>query len=95
MAVVSFHTCPALAPGAGKVGGMNVYISELSRHLGLLGVEVDIFTKTHSGHSEEIESLGHNVRVIHLNAGDFDVPLENLFEYLPEFLYELKKYNNE
>ena len=73
---------------------MNVHVRQLAAALGDMGVEVDIFTKTHSGHSEEIESLGHNVRVIHLNAGDFDVPLENLFECLPEFLYELKKYNN-
>ena len=95
VAFLSIHTCPLAAPGQGKSGGMNVHVRQLAAALGDMGVEVDIFTKTHSGHSEEIESLGHNVRVIHLNAGDFDVPLENLFEYLPEFLYELKKYNNE
>ena len=95
VAFLSIHTCPLAAPGQGKSGGMNVHVRQLAAALGDMGVEVDIFTRTHSGHSEEIESLGHNVRVIHLNAGDFDVPLENLFEYLPEFLYELKKYNNE
>ena len=41
VAMISFHSCPALAPGSGKVGGMNVYIIELAKELSLLGLEID------------------------------------------------------
>ena len=85
VAFLSVHTCPLAAPGQGKSGGMNVHVRQLAAALGDVGVGVDIFTKTHSGQSEEIEYLSDNVRVIHLNAGNLDVPLENLFEHLPEF----------
>ena len=65
--MVSFHTCPGLAPGAGKVGGMNVYVKELSQHLGALGIEVDILTRQHRGQERDVVSLGDNVRIIQID----------------------------
>ena len=44
VAVISLHTCPLAVLGEGKAGGMNVYVKELSRQLGGMGIEVDIFT---------------------------------------------------
>ncbi|MCY4146259.1 MAG: glycosyltransferase, partial [Chloroflexi bacterium] len=31
--------------GGAKTGGMNVYIGELARELGRLGIQVDVFTR--------------------------------------------------
>ena len=49
VALISFHACPLASPGEGKSGGMNVYVSQLSRSLNKLGIEVDIFTRDHHG----------------------------------------------
>ena len=49
VALISFHACPLASPGEGKSGGMNVYVSQLSRSLNKLGIEVDIFTRNHQG----------------------------------------------
>ena len=88
VAFLSVHTCPLAAPGQGKSGGMNVHVRQLAAALGDMGIEVDIFTKAHRGQSDMIESISNKVRVIHLNAGDVDVLLEDLFEHLPQFLEE-------
>ncbi|GAA3695221.1 D-inositol-3-phosphate glycosyltransferase [Zhihengliuella alba] len=45
IAMLSLHTSPLDQPGSGDAGGMNVYIAQLSEHLGRLGVEVDVFTR--------------------------------------------------
>ena len=45
LAFISTHTSPLAQPGATKAGGMNVYIRELTRQLGHLGYQVDIFTR--------------------------------------------------
>ena len=95
IAFLSVHTCPLAAPGQGKSGGMNVHVRQLAAALGDMGVEVDIFTKEHIGQSDMIESISSNVRVIHLHAGGVDVPLEDLFDHLPQFLEEFKRYQKE
>ena len=46
LAVLSVHTCPLAPLGGWETGGMNVYVRELSRELGRMGVEVDIFTRS-------------------------------------------------
>ena len=58
-----------MAPGAGKVGGMNVYVRELANRLGALGVGVDVFTRKHVGADEDGRPDGENVRVVHLEGG--------------------------
>ena len=71
-----------------------MHVRQLASALSEMGIEVDIFTKTHNGQSDEGEWINDKVRVIHLNAGDVDVPLENLFEHLPEFLEEFRVYHD-
>ena len=51
IAMLSVHTCPLAALGGKETGGMNVYVRELSRELGRMGVEVDIFTRSRTRRS--------------------------------------------
>ena len=45
VAFISFHASPLAAPGEGKAGGMNVYVRQLARALGNVGIPVDVFTR--------------------------------------------------
>lgn len=87
LAIISVHTGPLEQPGGKKVGGMNIYVRELSQELGRRGVEVDIFTRRNSPKDPEIDySLGPNVRVIYLSAGP-EQPMQpdNIYPYLSQF----------
>ena len=95
MAFISFHACPLAAPGEGKSGGMNVYVRQLARSLGNLGVEVDIYTRRHSAIVPDVEQITPTVRVIHLDGGHPDEPLDTLFGRLPEFLDHLNAFRLE
>lgn len=48
IAMLSVHTSPLDQPGTGDAGGMNVYVSELSRALARRGARVEIFTRATS-----------------------------------------------
>ena len=93
VALMSFHTCPLASPGEGKAGGMNVYVRELSRQLGMLGTEVDVFTRCHAGHEEGVVNLGHHVRLVHLKGGPEEAKPDVLHAHLPSFLAELYRFN--
>ena len=95
MALVTFHACPLAAPGQGKSGGMNVYVQQLALSLGNLGVTVDIFTRQHPDSASFIEEISPGVRVIHLPGGDANVPMEDLFSYLPGFLKAVREFRAE
>jgi len=92
VALVAFHACPLALPGQGKSGGMNVYVQQLARSLGNLGVTVDIFTRQHSDSASLIEGISPGVRVIHLPGGDTNVPMEDLFSCLPVFLEAVREF---
>lgn len=74
-----------MAPGAGKVGGMNVYVRELANRLGALGVGVDLFTRNHAGSDEDGTLEGDNVRVVHLEGGPPDADLKDLLLHVEPF----------
>ena len=95
VAFISYHACPLAVPGQGKSGGMNVYVRELARALGDLGIEVDIFTRVHPGNNCSTERISPTVRVVHLPGGPPEEPLENSFEHLPQFLGELKNFQQD
>jgi len=95
VAMASFHTCPGLAPGAGKAGGMNVYVRELSRHLGAKGIEVDVFTRRHRGQHKDVVTLGNNVRLIHLDGGPPGMELESLYPYVYSFAQNICGFQKE
>lgn len=95
IAFISFHASPLAAPGQGKSGGMNVYVRQLARALGSAGLAVDIFTREHRPSGQPIAHLAPKVRVIHLPAGEPDTPLENLYAQLPQFLRELRAFQQQ
>ena len=91
IALISVHASPLAPMGGAKTGGMNVYISELARELGRLGVQVDIFTRRSSPLEPEIDyALGENARVVYLKAGPFQ-PLspDEHYPHLSEFTASL------
>ena len=95
VAFIVFHACPMAAPGQGKSGGMNVYVRELARALGNLGIQVDIFTRMHLGTKSTIEQVTPMVRVVHLPGGDPNAPIETLFHHLPQFLDALEDFQRD
>ena len=94
-AFITLHACPLAAPGRGKSGGMNVYVRQLASALGELGMKIDIFTREHSDVANRVETIGSNVRVIHINVGEPDAHLDDLYDLLPDFLEQLNKFREE
>ncbi|MBM2826369.1 MAG: glycosyltransferase family 1 protein [Dehalococcoidia bacterium] len=95
VAVVSVHGCPLMPPGVKESGGMNVYVRELSRHLGRMGVKVDVFARWHDPEEPQTVSLGKNVRVVHLEAGGRgELGKDDIYQYLDEFLCNLESFRN-
>ncbi len=89
---ISFHCCPLSPVGSDGVGGMNIYLKELSLALACdPGTEIDIFTRDRNLSKVGIKRLMPNVRVIHLPAGPkCFVDRKSLYGYLPEFVENLK-----
>jgi D-inositol-3-phosphate glycosyltransferase len=69
VAVISVHTCPLAPLGGKETGGMNVYIREIARHLGRLGVPVDVFTRSQTPGVPAVVSLAPGARVVHVEVG--------------------------
>ena len=72
-----------------------MYARELSRTLGWMGIKVDIFTRCHPGQEEEIVELAPHVRLVHLEGGPPEAPLDGLYPYLPSFCEELVRFAQE
>jgi D-inositol-3-phosphate glycosyltransferase len=87
LAMLSVHTCPLAALGGKQTGGMNVYVRELSRELGRMGVEIDVYTRSQNPAIPRLVSLGERAHVIHVPAGP-ERPLssESLTAHLDEFV---------
>jgi D-inositol-3-phosphate glycosyltransferase len=88
IAMLSYHTCPLATLGGKDTGGMNVYVRDLARHLGPLGVSVDVFTRSQDEHVPHIlHDLGYGNRVVHMPAGpEIPLPKDELEKYIPEFV---------
>jgi D-inositol-3-phosphate glycosyltransferase len=88
IALLSYHTCPLATLGGKDTGGMNVYVRDLTRQLGKMGVQVDVFTRSQDEHVPHIlHDLGYGNRVIHIPAGpEVPLPKEELSGYLPQFV---------
>ena len=86
--MLSYHTCPLATLGGKDTGGMNVYVRELTRQLGKMGVQVDVFTRSQDEHVPHVlHDLGYGNRVVHVPAGP-ETPLakEELVDYIPDFV---------
>ncbi|TAK35806.1 MAG: glycosyltransferase family 1 protein [Chloroflexota bacterium] len=93
VAVISMHGSPLARLGGPETGGMNVYVRELSRHLGLQGMQVDIFTRWQDPREPAVVPLGERARVINLQAGPIArIEKNTLHEHLPEFVCNLRRF---
>src|SRR5262245_36030171 len=85
--LISVPTCPLAALGGKETGGMNVYVREVARHLGRLGLEVDVFTRSQTPGVPEVVPLGPGARVVHVEAGpQRPMPPAEIVAELPEFI---------
>ncbi len=94
IAMLSYHTCPLATLGGKDTGGMNVYVRELTRELGRLGIHVDVFTRSQDEHVPHVlHDLGYGNRVVHVPAGpEQPFPKSQLANYLPEFVEGIKRF---
>jgi len=95
VAVLSVHTCPLAALGGWETGGMNVYVRELCRGLGRLGVATDVFTRRQDPDVPTVVELGEHSRVIHVDAG---APRHRdkyaVVDDIPELACNIQRYRN-
>lgn len=92
--MLSYHTCPLATLGGKDTGGMNVYVRDLTRELGRLGIHVDVFTRSQDEHVPHVlHDLGYGNRVVHVPAGpEQPLPKKQLAEYLPQFAEGIKAF---
>jgi len=94
IAMISYHTCPLATLGGKDTGGMNVYVRELTRQLGKMGIHVDVFTRSQDDHVPHVlHELGYGNRVVHVPAGpEHPVPKQELVNYIPQFVEGIKTF---
>ncbi len=95
VALVSVHGCPLARLGEKDTGGMNVYLLQLAKELGSLGITADVFTRFHDPNDPEIVDLGPGSRVIHINAGPWYESKEGIYPLLPEFVDNMLRFQKE
>ena len=90
--MISYHTCPLATLGGKDTGGMNVYVRELTRQLGHMGIHVDVFTRSQDDHVPHVlHELGYGNRVVHVPAGpEHPAPKQELANYVPQFVEGVK-----
>lgn len=95
IAMLSVHSCPLGNPGTRDTGGMSIYVREVAREMGRLGIGVDVFTRVHGGCDGEIMEAGENVRLIHLRAGsESRIHKLALYPHLTEFAFNVEKFRS-
>ena len=93
VAMFSVHSCPLAVLGGRETGGMNVYVRELSRHLGQQGIAVDIYTRRQDPCLPTVVEYAPRARVIHLNAGPATPYTKHrVWDHLPEFVEEVQRF---
>jgi len=94
IAMLSYHTCPLATLGGKDTGGMNVYVRDLTRALGPMGVHVDVFTRSQDEHVPHVlHDLGFGNRVVHVPAGpETPKARQELANYIPEFVEGIKQF---
>jgi D-inositol-3-phosphate glycosyltransferase len=94
VAMLSYHTCPLAVLGGKDTGGMNVYVRELTRQLGRIGVHVDVFTRSQDEHVPHVlHDLGFGNRVVHVPAGpEVPLPKEELTAHIDQFVGGIREF---
>jgi D-inositol-3-phosphate glycosyltransferase len=95
VAMISVHGCPLDQLGSREVGGMQVYVRELSRELGRQGLYVDVFTRKTDPRLPRVVPFGDRTRVIHLDAGPAKrIDKNAVVQHLPAFIDNLDRFNH-
>jgi mannosylfructose-phosphate synthase len=90
IAMLSTHGYFDARPTLGRTdtGGQVVYVLELAKALGRMGIKVDIYTRWFDEKDKQITPIpdsDNNARVIKIRAGEWDfVPKEFIYDLLPE-----------
>ncbi len=97
IAMLSYHTCPLATLGGKDTGGMNVYVRDLTRELGRMGIHVDVFTRSQDEHVPHVlHNLGYGNRVVHVPAGpEHPAAKREIAQYIPEFVSGIKQFARE
>lgn len=85
VAILSMHTSPLAQPGVGDGGGMNVYVRELVSALAHAGLDCTTYTRAWHPDLPRVVNVEPNHRVVHIPAGDFDLPKNELLSVVDEF----------
>jgi D-inositol-3-phosphate glycosyltransferase len=86
LAIVSLHTSPVAALGAGENGGMNVYVRAVCEELSRRGIPTEVFTRRSSPQGQDRIRLAERSWVTRLAVGPAeDIDKARLFDLLPEF----------
>ncbi|MBI4288653.1 MAG: glycosyltransferase [Chloroflexi bacterium] len=93
VAMLSVHSCPLGRPGTRDTGGMSIYVQNVARDLGQLGIAVDVFTRRHQPGSADVVGLGERARLIHLPLGG-NPSKTDMFPYLPEFAEAVDRFRD-
>lgn len=83
IAVISVHGCPCIQPGGTDAGGMNVYVDQVAHRLESLSDAVVVYSRTHPGIENDIESLGY--QLVHVPVGEITLPKDRIPETLSDF----------
>jgi D-inositol-3-phosphate glycosyltransferase len=94
VAMISYHTCPLATLGGKDTGGMNVYVRDLTRYLGKMGIHADVFTRSQDEHVPHVlHDLGYGNRIVHIPAGpEFPVSKKELPDHIPEFVDGIRQF---
>ncbi|MCF8379559.1 MAG: glycosyltransferase [Bacteroidales bacterium] len=89
IAMLSTHGYFDAVPTLGRTdtGGQVVYVLELAKALGRMGIKVDIYTRWFDKNDPQITTVpgSPNARVIKIRAGEWEfVPKEFIYDLLPE-----------
>lgn len=86
IALLSEHASPAVLLGSEDAGGQNVYVDEISRSLGRLGYNVDIYTRRTSADVPEVIDWAPGIRLVNLRAGPTQfIAKDALWPLMPAF----------
>jgi D-inositol-3-phosphate glycosyltransferase len=92
VAVITVHGCPLRQAGSRDSGGMNIYILEMAKRLAARGVQVDVFTRHHDPLDPQVVMLAPGARLIHLSAGVPSLEKSGVYELLPQFTSQMRRF---
>lgn len=96
VALISVDGDQAVEIGQEGAGSQSIYVHKVGESLAQQGWQVDLFTRRRSADQPAVTQHKSNYRTIRLVAGPQDfVPRDDLFNYLPEFVQQLQKFQQQ